>query len=208
MEIRLYNIGTQKVEYITHDNFNEVIRIASQMKEEDVEVQLVYTTSLIRRVDLSTFINSTKFIVAFIKTEYYSGQPDGSFTIADGIEFERLLPHLASIERLDDEDVNLTLKRILNERLSIRLISCNHIVLTNPFAIIDGLLFNKESSDMNRLYAPQNDYSEYMITHIVCLDKTTNKVFCIKNEDDLFSTIFSQDMLIEMDKESLINNNN
>ena len=83
MEIRLYNIGTQKVEYITHDNFNEVIRIASQMKEEDVEVQLVYTTSLIRRVDLSTFINSTKFIVAFIKTEYYSGQPDGSFTIAD-----------------------------------------------------------------------------------------------------------------------------
>ena len=204
MEIRIYNKRESKVIYTANrNNIDSILVILDTLDEEDVEVQLVYTTSLIRRVDIETFRNACKYIVAFIKTEYYSGQADGSFTTTDSEEFERLLPHLATIENLDDDDINLKLREILNERLSIRLISCNHIVLANPFAMIDGLLYSKEVADMNRLYAPQNDYSEYLISHIVALDKNTNQIHYIGNEDTLYSLIFSEDMLTEFDRETL-----
>ena len=204
MEIRIYNKKDSKVIYNTRNDFDSVKAILNTLPSDDeVEIQLIYTASLIRRVDPETFRNACQYIVAFIKTEYYSGQADGSFTTTDSEEFERLLPHLATIEHLDDEDVNLKLKEILNDRLSIRLISCNHIVLSNPFAMIDGLLYSKEVADMNRMYAPQNDYSEYLISHIVAVDKDSNQIYYIQNEENLYSLIFSEDMLTEFDRETL-----
>lgn len=203
MEIRVYNKEESKVVYTTKNDIERVLLILNTLSGKDIEIQLVYTSSLIRRVDAETFINACQYIVAFIKTEYYSGQGDGSFTTTDSEEFERLLPHLATIEHLDDEDVNMKLKEILNDRLSLRLISCNHILLSNPFAMIDGLLYSKEVADMNRLYAPQNDYSEYLISHIVAVDKNTNQIHYIQNEDELYRLIFSENMLLEFDRETL-----
>ena len=203
MEIRVYNKEESKVVYTTKNDIERVLLILNTLPEKDIEVQLIYTASLIRRVDAETFINACQYIVAFIKTEYYSGQGDGSFTTTDSEEFERLLPHLATIEHLDDEDVNMKLKEILNDRLSLRLISCNHILLPNPFAMIDGLLYSKEVADMNRLYVPQNDYSEYLISHIVAVDKNTNQIHYIQNEDELYRLIFSENMLLEFDRETL-----
>lgn len=202
MEIRVYNKMESKVIF-NSSNIDEAYYLISAMGDEQLEIQLVYTTSLIRRVDVETFLNSCKYIVAFIKTEYYSGQNDGSFTTTDSKEFEKLLPHLATIEDLSDEDINLKLKEVLDKRLSLRLISCNHIILSNPFAMIDGLLYSKEVSDMNRVYAPQNDYSEYLLSHIVAVDKETKSIKYIDNEDELFSLIFSEHMLSEFDRETL-----
>ena len=203
MEIRVYNKEESKVVYTTKNDIERVLLILNTLSGKDIEVQLIYTASLIRRVDAETFINACQYIVAFIKTEYYSGQGDGSFTTTDSEEFERLLPHLATIEHLDDEDVNMKLKEILNDRLSLRLISCNHILLSNPFAMIDGLLYSKEVADMNRMYVPQNDYSEYLISHIVAVDKNTNQIHYIQNEDELYRLIFSENMLLEFDRETL-----
>lgn len=203
MEIRVYNKEESKVVYTTNNDIEAVQLILNTLPEKDIEVQLIYTSSLIRRVDVETFINACQYIVAFIKTEYYSGQGDGSFTTTDSEEFERLLPHLATIEHLDDEDVNMKLKEILNDRLSLRLISCNHILLSSPFAMIDGLLYSKEVADMNRMYAPQNDYSEYLVSHIVAVDKNTNQIHYIQNEDELYRLIFSENMLLEFDRETL-----
>lgn len=203
MEIRVYNKEESKVVYTTKNDIESVLLILNTLSGKDIEIQLIYTASLIRRVDAETFINACQYIVAFIKTEYYSGQGDGSFTTTDSEEFERLLPHLATIEHLDDEDVNMKLKEILNDRLSLRLISCNHILLSNPFAMIDGLLYSKEVADMNRMYAPQNDYSEYLISHIVAVDKNTNQIHYIQNEDELYRLIFSENMLLEFDRETL-----
>ena len=203
MEIRVYNKEESKVVYTTKNDIESVLLILNTLSGKDIEIQLIYTASLIRRVDAETFINACQYIVAFIKTEYYSGQGDGSFTTTDSEEFERLLPHLATIEHLDDEDVNMKLKEILNDRLSLRLISCNHILLSNPFAMIDGLLYSKEVADMNRMYVPQNDYSEYLISHIVAVDKNTNQIHYIQNEDELYRLIFSENMLLEFDRETL-----
>ena len=203
MEIRVYNKEESKVVYTTKNDIESVLLILNTLSGKDIEIQLIYTASLIRRVDAETFINACQYIVAFIKTEYYSGQGDGSFTTTDSEEFERLLPHLATIEHLDDEDVNMKLKEILNDRLSLRLISCNHILLSNPYAMIDGLLYSKEVADMNRMYVPQNDYSEYLISHIVAVDKNTNQIHYIQNEDELYRLIFSENMLLEFDRETL-----
>ena len=203
MEIRVYNKEESKVVYTTKNDIESVLLILNTLSGKDIEIQLIYTASLIRRVDAETFNSACQYIVAFIKTEYYSGQGDGSFTTTDSEEFERLLPHLATIEHLDDEDVNMKLKEILNDRLSLRLISCNHILLSNPFAMIDGLLYSKEVADMNRMYVPQNDYSEYLISHIVAVDKNTNQIHYIQNEDELYRLIFSENMLLEFDRETL-----
>lgn len=203
MEIRIYDIESKTVVYTTNKNFKEVLDKINFYNNDEVEIQLVYTSSLMRRVDPETFRNACKYILAYIKTEYYSGQLDGSFTITDAKEIENLLPNLASINNLVDEDINLKLKEVLNEYLSIRLISCNRVLLNNPYAVIDGLLWSKEIADMNRQFAPQNDYSEYLISHIVAIDKVTNEIIHVENEDKLFALIFSNNMLSLFDKETL-----
>ena len=83
MEIRVYNKEESKVVYTTKNDIERVLLILNTLSGKDIEIQLIYTASLIRRVDAETFINACQYIVAFIKTEYYSGQGDGSFTTTD-----------------------------------------------------------------------------------------------------------------------------
>lgn len=193
--IRLYS--KSKNEFILNTNTVESVLdnplILSM--EDDLEAYIYFPNRMVRIVDIETLSRAKRYIVSYLETSYYSGAEDGSFTIEDARSLEEKFPALYMVP--DDPD---KMFNDIDEYMSkVRLVSADHAVIDSPIKLIDTLLFLKERPMYLYTREPQRDSLEFLISHIMLVDRTTMRIYKAGSIDTLFSIIFSKAILEEMD---------